>query len=136
MRLSLLSSALIGLLASEYWPANRALPDPEPDCFTCSAPQIIDGDTFRCGAERIRLASIDAPDMPGHCRPGRRCTPGDPDAARDFLRRLLHGGIRCQRLETDHYGRTIARCEASGLNVACAMVDAGHAVERYGRLRC
>lgn len=30
----------------------------------CSNPQVHDGDSIRCGKERIRLASIDAPEMP------------------------------------------------------------------------
>ena len=35
---------------------------------------VIDGDTIHCGYTRVRLAGIDAPEMPGHCQPGRACT--------------------------------------------------------------
>lgn len=30
----------------------------------------IDGDTLRCGRERIRLLGTDAPELPGHCQRG------------------------------------------------------------------
>jgi len=104
--------------------------------FTCASPRITDGDTLRCGERRVRLANIDAPEMEGRCRPGRRCTPGDPIAARDHLRRLARGPLACRIVDIDHYGRTVARCSAGGRDLSCAMVAARHAVPRYGRLRC
>lgn len=104
--------------------------------LTCDSPYIIDGDTFSCGNIRIRLTSIDAPEMPDHCKPGRRCTPGDPFASKDYLKSITHGRVTCYPLETDSYGRTVAQCEANGKDLSCAMVEAGHAVERYGRLQC
>ncbi|MCK5519400.1 MAG: thermonuclease family protein, partial [Alphaproteobacteria bacterium] len=39
-------------------------------------------------------------------------------------------------IEKDHYGRTVARCKANGKDLSCAMVAAGHAIERYGVLNC
>lgn len=30
----------------------------------CATPSVDDGDTIRCGAERIRIANIDAPELP------------------------------------------------------------------------
>lgn len=85
----------------------------------------------------MRLYGIDAPEMPGSCRPGRACTPGDPYAARDRLRGLTkHRTVRCVQTDTDDYGRRIVRCTADGADLSCAMVASGHAVERYGRLDC
>src|ERR1700712_1173347 len=43
--------------------------------------RVVDGDTLRCGNERVRLLGIDAPELPGHCRIGRACAPGDPYAS-------------------------------------------------------
>jgi hypothetical protein len=34
------------------------------------------------------MQGIDDPEMPGHFRPGRRCTAGDPFASTENLRRL------------------------------------------------
>ena len=85
----------------------------------------------------MRLYGIDAPEMPGACRPGRACTPGDPFAARDYLAALTAGhAVNCEQLDTDRYDRAIVRCAADGADLSCAMVAAGHAVERYGRLAC
>ena len=105
--------------------------------FACERPTIVDGDTIRCGKLRVRLASIDAPEMPGHCRPGRVCTPGDPFASTANLTHLIHGQpLRCHQTDTDHYGRAVAFCFAGELNLSCAQVKAGVAVVRYGALRC
>ena len=93
--------------------------------FLCSNPSHHDGDNVRCSNidQAIRLQGIDAPEMPGACRPGRDCTPGDPYAARDQLRRLTSGKtVRCEQEDTDSYGRIIARCDAGGVDLSCAMI--------------
>lgn len=107
--------------------------------FACVSPRHHDGDNVRCAnvAETIRLQGIDAPEMPGACRPGRRCTPGDPFAARDHLRGLTRGKtLQCQQEDVDQYGRIIARCAADGVDLSCAMIAAGQAVPRYAALDC
>lgn len=105
--------------------------------FTCSSPTILDGDTFDCGSTRIRLAGIDAPELPGHCRPGRECTPGDPYASTENLRRVIGSAeLVCRQTDTDHYGRAIARCSAGDQDLSCAQLDAGQAARRYGWIWC
>lgn len=115
--------------------ARRAIAPPD-DAIACESPYVIDGDTLDCGGVRIRLAHIDAPEMPGHCRPGRKCTPGDPFAARDRLTALTRGPVSCMPEDTDAYGRTVARCKGRDGDLSCAMVDGGFAVRRYGMLLC
>ncbi len=103
----------------------------------CVSPQVIDGDTLRCGASRIRLSSIDAPELPGHCRPGRECTPGDPYASTGNLQSLVAGqSVQCRQTDTDYYGRAVARCSVQGQDLSCAQVKGGFAVRRYGFLIC
>jgi Staphylococcal nuclease homologue len=107
--------------------------------FQCSNPSHHDGDNITCSniEQSIRLQGIDAPEMPGACRPGRACTPGDPYAARDQLRRLTRGrDLRCEQEDTDDYGRIIARCSADGVDLSCAMIASGQAVPRYAALAC
>jgi uncharacterized membrane protein YsdA (DUF1294 family) len=107
--------------------------------FSCASPTHHDGDAIRCaGTKRSdRLAGIDAPEMPGACRPGRECTLGDPFAARDHLASLTRGrDVSCTQLDRDHYGRRIVRCEADGTDLSCAMIADGFAVARYGALHC
>ncbi|MBD3761481.1 thermonuclease family protein [Rhizorhabdus sp.] len=112
---------------------------PAPDLFPCPNPFHRDGDAIRCHGERRsdRLYAIDAPEIPGACRPGRQCTPGDPYASRDHLRALTAGKVvQCRQVDLDHYGRRVLQCFADGVDLSCAMVRDGYAVERYGRLAC
>jgi hypothetical protein len=103
----------------------------------CVSPKVVDGDTLRCGSTRIRLSSIDAPEMPGHCRPGRQCTSGDPYASTDHLRSLVTGAaVECRQVDTDRYGRAVALCSVGGRDLSCAQYQSGHAIERYGILNC
>lgn len=107
--------------------------------FACLAPSHHDGDAIRCEGmgKSMRLDSIDAPEMPGACRPGRACTAGDHFAARDHLASLTAGRqVVCEQRDTDIYGRRVVRCTADGVDISCAMVADGFAVERYGQLEC
>ena len=84
-----------------------------------SSYSITDGDTLRSGDTRIRLWGIDAPEAK---RPGGF-------AATRHLERLTAGQVlTCMPVDTDRYGRTVARCALpDGTDIACAMVAAGRA---------
>ncbi|MGT2515619.1 thermonuclease family protein [Sphingomonas panni] len=89
----------------------------------------IDGDTLRCGRERIRLLGIDAPEMPGHCRRGRRCVKGDPVASKAALAAAIaRGPALIERRGRDHYGRTLARVRVNGVDLSGYLVQSGMAV--------
>src|SRR3546814_18258674 len=76
-----------------------------------------DGDTIRCGSERIRLLGIDAPEMPGHCRKGRQCAPGNPRAAKAGLARAISPApIRIDWITVARYGPPIAGVYARKAN--------------------
>lgn len=105
--------------------------------FSCRSVVVVDGDTFRCDGERIRLQGIDAPELDGHCTPGRQCTPGDPVASTDHLRTLVaRGATECRKTDIDGYGRTVARCTSGGADLSCEQVRSGHAVLRYAPISC
>lgn len=135
-----LAGALAALIAATLSaPTLAAPPSTRPAPFACPAPEHHDGDAIRCGSKgrSMRLYGIDAPEMPGACRPGRQCTPGDPFASRDHLRALTAGRrVTCEEVDRDRYGRRVVRCLAGRVDLSCAMVRGGFAVERYGRLRC
>ena len=133
--LIVLGLSLGGMAAAIGW--GWATRPPDPEAFTCSSVSILDGDTFRCDGERIRLEGIDAPELPGHCREGRDCAPGDPHASADNLARLVEWHtVTCRKTDTDVYGRTVARCTAGKVDLSCAQIDGGHAIRRYGMILC
>lgn len=122
--------------------ATLLIATPAAASFVCARPTHHDGDAIRCAGQgsegkSMRLYGIDAPEMPGACRPGRSCTPGNPFAARNHLARLTRGRrVVCQQRDTDSYGRRVVECRADGINLSCAMIAARFAVRRYGRPDC
>ncbi|WP_225205052.1 thermonuclease family protein [Novosphingobium huizhouense] len=98
----------------------------------CATPSVHDGDTIRCGAERIRIANIDAPELPDSpkCQDYRRsyawCDFAKGYAAREALQRLLASGpARIERMGQDRYGRTLARVTVSGKDAGAVLVQQG-----------
>lgn len=117
----------------------------------------IDGDTLRCGSERIRLLGIDAPELRGHCRRGRVCAPGNPIASKRSLQAALDGrrsapvghgpktrpmlnepnirpvehgfknALRVESVGRDRYGRTLAMVSAGGVDLSCHQLANGAA---------
>ena len=124
----------VGLAAAPRSDLDRP---PEQASFACPVVRVHDGDTFTCASgERIRLRAIDAPEI-GECRGhGGRCVSGDGYASRDALRRLALGRTAICRPSGRSYDRTVASCSVGKLDLSCAQVRAGQAVERYGRLTC
>jgi endonuclease YncB( thermonuclease family) len=117
------------ILRANKFPVKQPTAD-KSFIISCYNPYIIDGDTLACDYRRhIRLANINAPEIPGHCEPGRLCPAGDPFAAKDYLQSLATGSVVCVSVAIDRYGRIVARCEAGGRDLSCAMIEAGHAVE-------
>ena len=107
--------------------------------FACGSPVAVDGDTLHCAgrAEAVRLVGIDAPELPGHCRRGRVCTPGDGARSRAGLAALVRrGAVSCRDEGRDVYGRTLARCAVRGFDLSCSMIASGLAVPRYRRIYC
>lgn len=90
---------------------------------------VTDGDTIRCGAERVRLIGIDAPELPGHCRHNRQCAAGDAAASTAALAQLVHGRpVLLERHGRDRYGRTLAFARVGRVDLSCAQLRAGHAI--------
>jgi micrococcal nuclease len=102
----------------------------------CATLFVIDGDTLVCAGEKIRLWGIDAPDFA--CRGRLNCRQDKTAAAQSrnaLVRLTADTEVHCRPLEKDRYGRTVARCYARGVDLGCAMIRQGHAVEilRYSR---
>lgn len=95
---------------------------------SCTA---TDGDTLRCKGEKVRVLGIDTPELPGHCRPGRACVPGDGVASKRAAADFLAGKrVYISRVGHDRYGRTLAVVTAGGRNFSCNQLAVGGAVYR------
>lgn len=92
--------------------------------------RVVDGDTLRCGKERVRLLGIDAPELPGHCTRGRTCAPGDPIASSESLSLALALPVRIERIGTDRFGRTLALVSSSKGDLSCWQLRRGQATYR------
>ena len=102
---------LVLALVASHWPQGS------------TAWRVIDGDTLDLGGERIRLFGMDAPERGQSCGP-LACGKAATDALTDIL---SAGPVRCTRVNTDRYGRTVARCRAGRLDVNREMVRRGMA---------
>jgi micrococcal nuclease len=94
----------------------------------------VDGDSLSClvpplSRVHLRLNGIDSPELPGHCRAGRQCAPGDPVAAKANLARLIDGRtVHWTDLGTDRYGRTIAAARVGHRDLSCAQLIGKYAI--------
>lgn len=98
----------------------------------CLSPTVHDGDTIRCGRERVRIANIDAPELANSpkCQDHRRsyalCDFRAGEEARVSLMRLFsRGRVMITRLGTDPYGRTLATISVNGVDAGDYLISQG-----------
>ena len=90
---------------------------------------VTDGDTIRCGDERIGLLGIDAPEKPVHCRRGRQCAPSYPVASTESLEHAFQNGpLSIVRMGEDRYGRTLPLVRAGETDQSCHQLREGQAI--------
>jgi micrococcal nuclease len=65
----------------------------------------IDGDTLRCGRERVRIEGVYAPDLE---------QPDGQQARQRLQRRIQSGEVVIERRGKDRYGRTLGRLYVNG----------------------
>jgi endonuclease YncB( thermonuclease family) len=88
---------------------------------------VVDGDTLILAGERIRLFGIDAPELRQRCDNSGRNWACGAWAAKMLTKLTDRGGLKCEALDRDRYGRTVARCTVSGRDIGGEMVCAGAA---------
>ena len=129
-RTSLALLAAVALLAASHhdWRKCAFLESTTGGWASCPSPLIVDGDTLRCGAVRVRLLGIDAPELHG-CPSYRRCAPGSGKASRRSLQiGATNGPVRFLPVAIDRYGRTVAVVTAGNLNLSCWQLEQGEAI--------
>jgi endonuclease YncB( thermonuclease family) len=94
----------------------------------CASVRVTDGDTIRCGSQRVRLLGIDAPELDG-CPRWRVCAPGDGQASKRSLAAALRfGPVTLRPVTVDRYGRTVAVVMAGSVNLSCWQLRRGQAI--------
>jgi micrococcal nuclease len=92
---------------------------------------VHDGDTFTlCGGEKIRIADIDAPELPGSPKCGKRprgwCDFALGYRSRDALSAFLTSGpVTIDRRAKDTYGRTLAIVTVNGQSAGTYLIGLG-----------
>lgn len=90
--------------------------------------RVVDGDTLANGATRYRLYGIDAPEAGQSCQSKAGGTWPCGQQAIALMQSLVIGkDVTCDNRGQDEYGRTLAVCNAGGVEIDGAMVDAGMA---------
>ncbi|SMX43694.1 thermonuclease family protein [Maliponia aquimaris] len=88
--------------------------------------RVVDGDTLVVADTRVRLHGIDAPETDQHC--GGQGVPAWNCGAwvTGEVRARYDGRMAsCVTLETDRYGRSVARCTVDGVDVGAELVRSG-----------
>ena len=94
----------------------------------CPSAYVVDGDTIRCGLERIRLLGIDAPELHG-CPARRTCVSGDGSASKRSLNTALRfGRVRYTVVTRDGYGRAVSQVWTGSTNLGCYQLRRSQAV--------
>lgn len=96
--------------------------------------RVIDGDTLDVGGTRVRLHGIDAPEARQSCetQQGQSWACG-AWVSREVRARYQGKTASCTAVDTDRYGRIVARCSVGGQDIAAALVAEGlaFAYRRY-----
>lgn len=88
--------------------------------------RVIDGDTLDVGDTRVRLHGIDAVEVAQTCRTEQGLDWACGVWVRDRVRAAYQGAqASCTAVDTDRYGRTVARCSVGGEDIGAALVGAG-----------
>lgn len=96
---------------------------------------VIDADTLDVGAVRVRLHAIDAPEMDQTCETEQGLPFACGAWVAERVRARFQGRTaRCTRVDTDRYGRTVAKCRVDGTDIGAEIVSAGwaFAYRHYG----
>lgn len=142
MRMGLIWLAIIAALTVVYFVKGgfstkaEALPRAEAVITAASVRpgdiRVTDGDTFRVSDERIRIANIDTPEMPGRARCAVEAERAV--AAKARLTQLLAAGpVVLEREGLDRYGRTLATVRVNGVDIGEQLIREGEAQRWMGR---
>lgn len=89
---------------------------------------MIDGDTIDIAGQRIRIWGVDAFEAAQQCQRGNANTACGAQASQALSRLVEDQDVICVQRDIDRYGRIVAQCRVTEVDVGAYMVLAGHAV--------
>ncbi|EYD78275.1 Succinoglycan biosynthesis protein [Rubellimicrobium mesophilum DSM 19309] len=91
--------------------------------------RVIDADTYDVGDTRVRLHGVDAPEKHQTCLDADGAEWDCGAWAIEQARARWEGRqATCEALDTDRYGRTVARCMVGGADIGAMLVAGGMAL--------
>ena len=97
---------------------------------------VVDGDSLEYQGERIRILDIDAPEFLQKCYDASGWKYRCGFEAKEYLRKLVSGSVRCERFGKDRYGRSLMDCfTEDGTNIGQEMVRQGYAMAYSNRYK-
>lgn len=118
--LTLCFLSLMGLIALKLWQDETER--------LGGAFRVVDGDSLELGGRKLRLRSIDAPELSQTCLRAGAAWPCGVEA-RDALESLMTAdGVVCSGGREDKYRRLLVECVAGREDVNAAMVRSGMAL--------
>ena len=91
--------------------------------------EVVDGDTLRFDALRVRLTGLDAPELDQTCtHPDGSEWPCGIEAKQFVVGFIGRGTVTCARSGRDRYGRALAKCSIAAGDLGAQIVTAGWAV--------
>ncbi len=96
---------------------------------------VIDADTIDVGSTRVRLHAIDAPEQDQSCTTEQGISFAcGAWATTQVIARFGDRVATCRRVDTDKYGRMVAKCEVDGVDMGQEIVAQGwaFAYRQYG----
>ena len=90
--------------------------------------RVIDGDTLEIGNSKIRIHGIDAPESAQTCLKNSIPWLCGREATAKMRELVMGAEVRCQRIDTDRYGRIVGKCFTHKSDIAEVMVSEGMAL--------
>lgn len=114
---SILLAAFIALAAGGYFGSSAV----NSNRYMGIVERVIDGDTLVTKqGEKVRLASVDAPEYPKGCY--------SEQSKERLVQLVLNKNIKIEKIGTDNFGRTVAYIYDNKLNINKVMVTEGLAM--------
>ncbi len=92
---------------------------------------VVDGDSLRLQGRDIRIHGIDAPELQQFCRRDGLDYRCGAESRAVLAALVADQPVTCTIMDTDKYGRGLARCTIDGRDIGREMVSRGQAIA-YG----